>query len=57
DPEIKKLFLRLAAEEAFHKAHFEKLYDEVVLTENWFIFFVPATGNRQNSVWNRKNVQ
>jgi len=30
DPEIKKLFLRLAAEEACHKAHFEKLFDELI---------------------------
>ena len=28
DPEIKKLFLRLATEEACHKAHFERLFDE-----------------------------
>lgn len=34
DGEIKNLFLRLAAEEAGHKLHFEKIYDEEILTEN-----------------------
>ena len=32
--EIKKLFLRLAAEEAEHKLKFERLYDEDILKEN-----------------------
>lgn len=32
--EIKNLFLRLASEEAKHKLHFEKIYDEEVLKEN-----------------------
>ncbi|RLC50709.1 MAG: hypothetical protein DRZ79_03980 [Candidatus Cloacimonadota bacterium] len=34
DPEIKKLFSRLAVEEAEHKLKFEKLYDEDILKEN-----------------------
>ncbi|MBN1637867.1 MAG: ferritin family protein [Ignavibacteriales bacterium] len=32
--DIKNLFLRLANEEAKHKIHFEKIYDEEVLKEN-----------------------
>jgi len=32
--EIKTLFTRLAAEEAKHKHHFEKIYDDDILTEN-----------------------
>ena len=31
---IKKLFLKLASEEAKHKLHFEKIYDNEILTEN-----------------------
>jgi len=31
---IKKLFLKLASEEAKHKLHFEKIYDKEILTEN-----------------------
>jgi len=34
DSEIKKLFLRLAAEETEHKLKFERLYDEEILKEN-----------------------
>jgi len=34
DAQAQKLFLRLAAEEAQHKLHFETLYDEEVLSEN-----------------------
>lgn len=34
DPDIKKLFLKLASEEAKHKLQFEKIYDDEVLTEN-----------------------
>ena len=34
DGEIKKLFLKLAGEEAKHKHHFEVIYDKEVLTEN-----------------------
>lgn len=34
DADIKKLFLKLAGEEAKHKNHFEKIYDKEVLTEN-----------------------
>jgi len=34
DANIQKLFLRLAAEEAKHKLHFETLYDEEVLADN-----------------------
>jgi rubrerythrin len=34
DEEIKNLFLRLASEEAKHKNHFEKIYDDDILTEN-----------------------
>lgn len=34
DADIKKLFLKLASEEAKHKLQFEKIYDEEVLTEN-----------------------
>ena len=32
--ETRKLFLKLASEESKHKLYFEKLYDEMVLTEN-----------------------
>ena len=32
--EIKKLFEKLASEEAKHKLHFEKIYDKEVLTDN-----------------------
>ena len=32
--ETKQLFLRIAAEEAKHKLHFEKIYDEEILTDN-----------------------
>ena len=32
--EIKNLFLKLASEEAKHKLHFEKTYDDEVLKEN-----------------------
>ncbi len=31
---IKKLFLKLTSEEAKHKLHFEKIYDNEILTEN-----------------------
>lgn len=31
---IKKLFLKLASEEAKHKLHFEKIYDNEILTDN-----------------------
>jgi rubrerythrin len=34
DPELSRLFHRLAAEEAGHKLKFEKLYDEYVLKDN-----------------------
>jgi rubrerythrin len=34
DEGIRTLFLNLASEESKHKLYFEKLYDEVVLTEN-----------------------
>ncbi len=34
DEAVKKLFLRLAGEEAKHKFLFEKIYDEEILTEN-----------------------
>lgn len=34
EKETKKLFLKLASEESKHKLHFEKLYDDVVLSEN-----------------------
>jgi len=34
DPQIQKLFLRLAAEEAKHKLHFETMYDDEVLADN-----------------------
>lgn len=34
EEEIKKLFLRLASEEANHKLQFEKIYDNEILTEN-----------------------
>jgi rubrerythrin len=34
DPEVRKLFEKLAAEEARHKLHFETLYDENILKEN-----------------------
>lgn len=34
NPELKKLFLMLAQEEARHKLRFEVEYDEVVLSEN-----------------------
>jgi len=34
DDHIKKLFLKLAGEEAKHKNHFEKIYDKEVLLEN-----------------------
>ena len=37
DQEIKKLFLRLAAEEAGHKLHFEKIYDEYISPYGTFI--------------------
>lgn len=32
--EIKKLFQKLASEEAKHKLHFEKIYDKEILTDN-----------------------
>jgi len=32
--DVKNLFLKLASEEAGHKLHFEKIYDEEILTEN-----------------------
>lgn len=34
DAGIKKLFMKLASEEAKHKLHFEKIYDEDILKEN-----------------------
>ncbi|MDY0295804.1 MAG: ferritin family protein [Acidobacteriota bacterium] len=34
DPQVQKLFLRLAAEEARHKLYFETMYDEEVLADN-----------------------
>ena len=34
DPEIKKLFEKLASEEATHKLGFEKIYDRDILKEN-----------------------
>ena len=34
DDNIKRLFQRLAAEEAGHKLYFEKIYDKEILTEN-----------------------
>lgn len=34
DRETKKLFSKLASEESKHKLYFEKLYDEVILSEN-----------------------
>lgn len=34
DPDMKKLFQRLAAEEAKHKLHFEKIYDDEILKDN-----------------------
>jgi len=34
NPEIKKLFSRLAQEEASHKLYFETLYDDFILQEN-----------------------
>ncbi len=33
-PEYKKLFLKLASEEAKHKLYFEKIYNDEILTEN-----------------------
>lgn len=34
DSDMKKLFLRLAAEEAKHKLHFEKIYNDEILKDN-----------------------
>ncbi len=34
DDIVKKLFLKLAGEEAKHKNHFEKIYDKEILIEN-----------------------
>ena len=34
DGDLKNLFLKLASEEAKHKLHFEKIYDDDVLKEN-----------------------
>ena len=34
DGDLKNLFLKLASEEAKHKLHFEKVYDDDVLKEN-----------------------
>ncbi len=34
NPEYKKLFLKLASEEAKHKLYFEKIYNDEILTEN-----------------------
>ncbi|RKX72596.1 hypothetical protein DRP43_00335 [candidate division TA06 bacterium] len=34
NPEYRKLFLKLASEEAKHKLYFEKIYDDEILKEN-----------------------
>ena len=34
DEGIKKLFLKLASEEAKHKLYFEKIYDDEIMTDN-----------------------
>ncbi|MCX8044969.1 MAG: ferritin family protein [Desulfobacterota bacterium] len=34
DPTAKQLFQRLAAEEAKHKLHFEKIYEDEILSDN-----------------------
>lgn len=34
DEEIKRLFSKLASEEAKHKLHFEKIYDDEILKDN-----------------------
>jgi rubrerythrin len=34
DTNTKQLFLKLASEEAKHKLHFEKIYDDEILKEN-----------------------
>ena len=34
DEEVKKVFLKLAGEEAKHKLHFEQIYDQDILQEN-----------------------
>lgn len=34
DPQLKELFMRLSAEEAKHKLHFEKIYDDEILKDN-----------------------
>ena len=34
EPSIKQLFIRLSAEEAKHKLHFEKIYNDEILKDN-----------------------
>jgi len=34
EPEVRKLFVNLAAEEAKHKLHFEKMYNDEILKDN-----------------------
>ena len=34
DDDVKKLFLKLASEEAKHKLFFERIYDEEILTQD-----------------------